>query len=53
MLFSVDGISLCGVLTDGDIRRLVTKHKAEAFNLLMADVINRKPITIPESLDGC
>ncbi|MCB0417801.1 MAG: KpsF/GutQ family sugar-phosphate isomerase [Bdellovibrionales bacterium] len=47
VLFSVDANTLYGVVTDGDVRRLVTKHKAEAFNLLMTEVINRKPITIP------
>lgn len=45
VLFSEDGKNLWGVLTDGDIRRLLSQHKAAIFDLKLADVINRKPIT--------
>lgn len=47
VLFSENEQKLYGVLTDGDVRRLVTKHKAAAFDLLMNTVINKSPITIP------
>lgn len=44
VLFSDDGQKLAGVLTDGDIRRLVSRHRAEFFDLKVAEVMNRTPI---------
>lgn len=45
VLFSEDGKKLWGMLTDGDIRRLLSQHKAKIFDLKLTEVINRTPIT--------
>lgn len=37
---------LMGILTDGDIRRLLSIHRAEIFNLEIREVLNRRPITL-------
>lgn len=46
VLFSEDGRSLAGILTDGDLRRLLSKHKADVFGIVISDVMIREPITI-------
>jgi arabinose-5-phosphate isomerase len=45
VLFSSDGARLEGVLTDGDIRRLLNSHRSRIFELRVSDFMNRKPIT--------
>jgi arabinose-5-phosphate isomerase len=44
---------LVGVLTDGDLRRLMQKRKGETFELTAGDCMTRNPITIaPDELAG-
>lgn len=38
--------SLDGILTDGDIRRLLQTHRMELFNTELYQVINRSPLSI-------
>jgi len=44
VLFSENGKRLEGVLTDGDIRRLLSLHKGKIFDIAISEVMNRKPI---------
>jgi len=44
-LFLKDG-NLTGILTDGDIRRLLQKHRTGVFDIQVADFVNRTPLTI-------
>lgn len=37
---------LAGLITDGDIRRLLQKHKARIFDLKVDDMITQKPMSI-------
>lgn len=46
VLFSRDGRTLAGVLTDGDIRRMLSQHRAGVFDLAVAAVMNQTPLTI-------
>jgi arabinose-5-phosphate isomerase len=46
VLFSHDGESLLGLLTDGDLRRMLGTHKKAIFDLKLATVINRRPIVL-------
>lgn len=51
LVFCEKAPKLTGILTDGDIRRLLNRHKSEIFNLKLEEVINRKPVTIePETM---
>jgi len=50
LLFCSKVPQLTGILTDGDIRRLLNRHKSEIFNLKLNEVINRKPVTIAPEL---
>jgi arabinose-5-phosphate isomerase len=50
LLFCSKTPELTGILTDGDIRRLLSRHKSEIFNLKLDDVINRKPVTIAPNM---
>ena len=36
-----------GILTDGDLRRLMATRKAEAFDLSVGDCMTRNPVTLP------
>lgn len=40
------GGKLAGILTDGDLRRLMLKNKGATFNLAVADCLTRNPVTI-------
>ncbi len=40
------GESLLGMLTDGDLRRMLGTHKKAIFDLKLATVINRRPIVL-------
>jgi len=41
---------LGGIITDGDLRRALTKHSADAWSALLAnDLMTRSPITIAEA----
>ena len=43
----VDGNGiLAGILTDGDLRRLMLKHKGATLDLAVADCMTRNPVTI-------
>lgn len=42
-----NGQTLAGILTDGDIRRLLSQHRAQVFELKIVQVMNPKPLTIP------
>lgn len=42
-----DGDALCGVFTDGDLRRLLEKHGVGAMDLPVEDGMTRTPRTIP------
>jgi arabinose-5-phosphate isomerase len=44
--FSRDGETLYGLLTDGDLRRILGAHKKAVFDLELDTVINRNPIVI-------
>jgi arabinose-5-phosphate isomerase len=41
VLFSEDGAKIDGVLTDGDIRRLLKQHKSRIFEIELNQFINR------------
>jgi arabinose-5-phosphate isomerase len=44
-----DANRLVGVVTDGDLRRLMEKRRAGALDLTAADCMTRKPVTIGRS----
>jgi arabinose-5-phosphate isomerase len=46
VLFSRDGRSLDGILTDGDVRRALNKHKEGIFSVSLKELVNPKPISI-------
>ncbi len=46
VIFEDEKGHLEGILTDGDIRRLLSKHRSEIFELDLSRVINRKPTAI-------
>jgi arabinose-5-phosphate isomerase len=51
LLFGSETQQLEGILTDGDIRRLLNRHKAGIFGLSLQEVTNTRPITItPETM---
>jgi arabinose-5-phosphate isomerase len=41
-----NGGKLAGIITDGDLRRLMLKRKGEALSLTAADFMSRNPVTI-------
>jgi arabinose-5-phosphate isomerase len=43
------GDRLAGILTDGDLRRLMQKHKSATFELKAGDCMAGKPVTIGPS----
>ncbi len=45
VLFSADGVHLDGILTDGDIRRLIDRHGKAVFDVIIEDVMNKSPLT--------
>lgn len=47
-LDKTDGLE--GILTDGDIRRLLDKHGAEVFQLEVRQVLNSNPISIQKEI---
>lgn len=47
VLFSANGRALDGILTDGDLRRLLSHHKERVFSIEIAAVMTRSPVTIP------
>jgi arabinose-5-phosphate isomerase len=48
-----DSGRLVGVLTDGDLRRLMQQRKGESFDLAAGECMTRNPVTIaPEELAG-
>jgi arabinose-5-phosphate isomerase len=46
VLFMKDG-TLRGILTDGDIRRLLQAHRTRIFEVPVAEMMNVSPLTIP------
>ena len=46
VIFEDEKGHLEGILTDGDIRRLLSTHRNEIFELDLSRVINRKPTAI-------
>ena len=44
-----DSKRLAGIITDGDLRRLMERRKDEALNLTAADAMTRNPTTIPRT----
>lgn len=50
LLFSGPDESLEGILTDGDVRRLLNQHKANIFTLSLPSIINRNPLSIPPEM---
>jgi len=49
VLFSSDGKNLDGIITDGDIRRLLDQHKDQIFQIKIEEKINRTPMSIQEN----
>jgi arabinose-5-phosphate isomerase len=45
----VDSFKVVGIITDGDLRRLMQKRKDEALHLTAAEVMTRNPATVPRS----
>jgi arabinose-5-phosphate isomerase len=44
---------LAGIVTDGDLRRLMQKRREETFALTAAQVMTREPVTIgPDEFTG-
>ncbi len=50
LLFCSETPKLSGILTDGDIRRLLNRYKSEIFSLKLNEVINHQPVTIEPNL---
>ncbi len=50
VLFSKDSVTLDGIITDGDVRRLLNHHKAKIFDLKVSDLVNRSPTYIDADL---
>ena len=50
VLFSKDGVQLDGIITDGDIRRILQQYKAQLFQLDIKTMITITPITIQKNL---
>jgi len=50
VLFSQDSKKLEGIMTDGDVRRLLNSHKAKIFDLRVAELVNRNPTSIDADL---
>ena len=50
VLFSQDGKSLDGILTDGDLRRALSHHKARIFSISLSEIINTKPTHVEGTL---
>ena len=50
VLFSRDGTQLDGIMTDGDIRRILQQYKAQLFQLDIKTMITANPITIEKNL---
>lgn len=49
VLFVNNDNSLYGLITDGDVRRILTTNKNKFFNLTIDQVINKSPLTISPS----
>jgi len=48
-----DSNQLVGILTDGDLRRLMQRRKGEAFEITAGECMTRNPVTIaPDELAG-
>ena len=43
---SVEGGKVCGLITDGDIRRAMERWQAEFFNHTVGDIMTRSPKTV-------
>ena len=50
VLFVNNDNRLVGLITDGDIRRLLTTNRHEFFDLTVDNIINKSPLTISPSL---
>lgn len=50
VLFTDEKKDLAGIITDGDIRRLLNAHRAKIFELELKDILNKKPIVIAPDL---
>ena len=50
LVLFLDGGRMAGILTDGDIRRLLQQRRQELFNLKVSDLINRAPLTVSPDL---
>lgn len=50
VLFSRDGRSLHGILTDGDLRRALERHGARIFTIPLAQLLTVSPISIEADL---
>jgi arabinose-5-phosphate isomerase len=46
VLFEDGAGRLMGILTDGDIRRLLTTHRAQIFDVDLREAVNKKPISL-------
>lgn len=44
-----DSRRVVGIITDGDLRRLMQKRKKEALELTASEAMTRRPVTIPAS----
>ena len=43
VVFSEDSKNITGILTDGDVRRLLEKHRSNIFDIPVASVMTQKP----------
>ncbi len=50
VLFSKDGVKLDGIITDGDVRRILQKYQSEIFKLNVKEIMTKSPITIQKDL---
>lgn len=50
VIFSRDGQTLDGILTDGDVRRALSQHRAKIFDVKVVDLMNKKPTTITSEI---
>ena len=47
---AIDNEQICGIITDGDIRRAMQHSKAEFFSLKVEDIMTRAPKIVPPTM---
>jgi arabinose-5-phosphate isomerase len=50
VVFEDDAASFCGIITDGDIRRLIQQFGNRFFDVPVAEIINRQPVHVASNI---